>query len=85
MKAISEIKRKIKTAINNHTEVYIEIHGRENLLAEGYCRIEDYGETSMVLTSNNGSVRVSGENLRLRHLANGRIAIEGRISSVEYL
>ena len=25
--------------------------GRENLLAEGYCRIEDYGETSMVLTS----------------------------------
>ncbi len=85
MKPIAEIKRKIESLINQRGEVYIEIRGRELLLAEGYCRIEDYGETSLVLSSSNSSVRIRGEGLRLRHLANEGVAVEGRIVSVEYL
>lgn len=85
MKPISQIKRKVEEILKNHTQIYIEIHGRENLLAEGYCRIEDYGGDRITLVSESNSVCVRGEDLRLRHLSNERIAVEGRINSVEYL
>ena len=85
MKPISQIKEKIEKYLKNQTPIYIEIHGRENLLAEGYCRIEDYGGNRITLVSKSNSVCVRGEDLRLRHLSNERIAVEGRINSVEYL
>ncbi len=85
MKPISELKQKVERIIQQHTNIYIEIHGRENLLVEGYCRIEHYGEDSITLSSEKDSIRICGENLTLRHLSNERVAVEGRISGIEFL
>ena len=85
MKPIAEIKQKIESLLRNHNEEYIEIHGRENLLAEGYCRIIDYGESKITFASETKTICIKGEKLRLSHLDNQRLAVEGRIDSVEYL
>ncbi len=85
MKQISDLKQKVERILQQHSQIYIEIHGRESLLAEGYCRIENYGDESVTLSSNKGAIRVGGENLTLKHLSDERVAVEGRISSVEFL
>lgn len=67
------------------TPVFIEIRGRNILHAEGYCRIEDYSEEKIVLTSREGSVAVYGVGLTLCHLTDERISIEGRIDRFEFI
>jgi len=66
-------------------QLFVEIRGRESLLAEGYCRIEIYSDFDIVLASDNGKIAISGENLHLRHLSSQRIAIDGRVDRVEFL
>ena len=61
MKPIAEIKQKIESLLRNHNEEYIEIHGRENLLAEGYCRIIDYGESKITFASETKTICIKGE------------------------
>lgn len=65
--------------------VYIEIRGRDSVLAEGYCRIEKYSETEIILASENERISVQGAGLGLRHISSERMAIEGRIDSVGFL
>lgn len=85
MKPISQIKEKANYLLSLPKEIFIEIRGREVLLAEGYCRIEEYTQTSVVLASDKEKFAVKGENLLLRHLSSQRIAIDGRIDGIEFL
>ena len=66
-------------------ELFVEIRGRSTLLTEGYCQIQVYSPFEMVLGSQNGTIAVFGEELRLRHLSAERIAIDGRIDKVEFI
>ncbi len=79
MKLFEELLKKTKP------QLYIEIRGRETLIAEGYCRIEVYSDFDIVLASDNGKISVFGEGLRLRHLSTECMAIEGRVDRVEFI
>ena len=65
--------------------VYIEIRGRDAVLAEGYCRIEKYSENEIILASETERISVLGKSLELTHFSAERMAIEGRIDSVGFL
>lgn len=78
MKLFSELMKKTG-------EVFVEIRGRERVLAEGCCKIESYTDERIVLSSNKGSISVRGGELLIRHLSDERVAVEGRIDSVEFL
>ncbi len=65
--------------------VFVEIRGREIVLAEGYCKIENYSDTCIVLSSTENTFSVKGTGLTLKHLSSGRIAVEGRINSIEFV
>ena len=67
------------------TPVFVEIRGRETVLAEGYCRIELYSPEQIVLANEKYSISVCGSELNLRHLSESAIAIDGRIDRVEFL
>ncbi|MBR5286527.1 MAG: YabP/YqfC family sporulation protein [Clostridia bacterium] len=67
------------------TPIFVEIRGRETLLAEGYCRIELYSPERIVLANEKYSISVCGGELDLRHLSESAIAIDGRIDKVEFL
>ncbi len=66
-------------------QLYVEIRGRESVLAEGYCKIEVYSDFDIVLASDNGRIAISGEGLHLRHLSSQRVAVDGRVDKVEFL
>lgn len=76
---------KIQKLLPNQKTVFIEIKGNQLLLAEGYCRIEDYSEEAVVLSSDKLRISVTGNNLKLSHLSNERMAIEGRIKAFEFI
>ncbi len=65
--------------------IYIEIRGRDSVLTEGYCRIEKYSESEIILASESERISVLGDRLELTHLSAERMAIEGRIDSVGFL
>lgn len=65
--------------------VFIEIRGRNTVLAEGYCRIDAYSDSVIVLASAESRIAVRGSELVLKHLSSGRIAVEGEIIGVEFL
>ena len=67
------------------TPIFVEIRGREAVLAEGYCRIELYSPERIVLASAKGSISVCGNGLELRHLSESAIAVDGRIDRVEFI
>lgn len=79
------LKDKVQKLLNNQKTVYIELKGKELLLAEGYCRIEDYNENTVVLSSEKLRISVTGEYLKLSHLSNERMAIEGSIKAFEFI
>ena len=64
---------------------FIELRGNETLLCEGVVRIIDYSGERIVIATDGLPVAVSGERLNLRHLSAGRIAVDGRIDSVEFI
>ncbi len=65
--------------------VYIQIIGRSLIQAEGYCRIEDYSETKILLSSSEGVLAVCGDKLTLKYLSDERVSIEGRIEKIEFI
>lgn len=65
--------------------IFVEIRGRETVLAEGYCRIELYSPEKIILANADYSISVIGEGLELRHLSESAIAVDGRISCVEFI
>jgi sporulation protein YqfC len=67
------------------TPVFVEVRGRETVLAEGYCRIVLYSEEQIVLANDDYSISVFGSNLNLRHLSESAIAVDGRIDRVEFV
>ncbi len=78
MKQISEL-------FKFESPVFVEIRGRETVLAEGYCKIESYSDTRIVLSSIENTFSVKGGGLTLKHLSSGRIAVEGRIDGIEFI
>lgn len=85
MKLFSELREKAEQMLARPNQIFVEIRGREVLLAEGYCRIDSYTESYITLFSDSGGIAVRGKGLTLRHLSIQRIAVEGRIDSVEFL
>lgn len=75
----------IKDLFKSVSPTYIELRGRELLLAEGYCRIEDYSDARIVLSNDEYRFSVEGSGLRLRHLSDGIMAVDGRIDRVEFI
>ena len=75
----------IKGLFQTETPVFIEIRGRNTLLAEGYCRIECYLPEKITLANDDYSFDIIGSNLELRHLSDGIIAVDGRIDSVAFI
>lgn len=67
------------------TPVFVEIRGRECVLAEGYCRIELYSPERMILANGEYSISITGNGLELRHLSESEIAVDGRIDGVEFI
>lgn len=65
--------------------LYVELRGREAVLAEGYCRIESYSHEIIVLASDSERIAVRGAELTLRHLSRERVAVEGRIDGIEFV
>ena len=85
MKRFSGLKDKFNIFGSASNGIFIEIRGRNLLIAEGYCRIDQYTENKITLTSKNSTVSVSGEGLLLKHLSRERIAVEGRINSFAFI
>lgn len=67
------------------TPEYIELHGRSGMVAEGYCRIGEYSDARIRFDSASGGILLTGEELTLRHLSRGRIAVDGRIKGIEFV
>jgi sporulation protein YqfC len=67
------------------TPIFVEIRGRETVLAEGYCKIVLYSPTQMILANADYSISVCGSGLELRHLSDSAIAVDGRIDRVEFI
>ncbi|MBQ4316894.1 MAG: YabP/YqfC family sporulation protein [Clostridia bacterium] len=78
MKWISELLKK-------DNRVYVEVRGRETVLAQGYCRIELYTPERITLSNGEYSVAICGDGLELRHLSVSVMAIDGRIDGIEFL
>ena len=78
MKWISELLKK-------DNQVFVEVRGRETVLAEGYCRIEVYTPERITLSNGSYSVTIRGSGLELRHLSVSVIAVDGRIDGVEFV
>lgn len=85
MKLFSTIQEKTINLMSRPKQIFLEIRGRELVLAEGYCRIEAYDESLITLASSQSSISIRGKGLQLRHLSDERIAVEGRIDSVEFI
>lgn len=85
MKLFPTLKQKAHQFLTRPRQIFVEIRGRELVLAEGYCRIEGYTESLITLFSADCGINIKGESLKLRHLSDERIAVEGRISSIELL
>ena len=77
--------KRLLDLFKTETPVYVEIRGRETVLAEGYCKIELYSESRIVLANSEYSISVCGSDLNLRHLSESAIAVDGRIDRVEFL
>ncbi len=71
--------------LKKERQLFVEIRGRECVLAEGYCRIDSYSDDRIILVSEQGRVMVYGEGLVIRHLSAERTAVEGRIDRVEFI
>lgn len=78
MKWISELLKK-------DNRVYVEVRGRETVLAQGYCRIELYTPERITLSNGEYIVSICGNGLELRHLSVSVMAIDGRIDGIEFL
>ena len=78
MKWISEIFKK-------DNRIFVEVRGRETVLAEGYCRIELYTPDKIILTNGDYTVSVVGSNLELKHLSSSVMAIDGRIDGLAFV
>lgn len=75
----------IKELFSVATPVYIEIRGREAVLAEGYCKIESYSETYICLANSESRFAVCGSGLKIRHLSESAVAVDGRIDRIEFV
>ncbi len=77
--------KRLLNLFKTETPVFVEIRGRDTVLAEGYCRIELYSPERIILAHRDYSISVSGSGLMLRHLSESAIAVDGRIDSVEFI
>ncbi len=70
---------------NAAVPVFVEIRGRERLLAQGYCRICEYSPERIGLANGEYIISVYGSGLELTHLSEDVIAIDGRIDGIEFI
>lgn len=75
----------LQELLKNTVPVYVEIRGRETVLAQGYCKIVCYSPERITLANGEYEISVCGSGLELRHLSEGVIAIDGRIDGVEFI
>lgn len=65
--------------------IFVELRGRESLLAQGYSKICGYSPERISLQNGEFTVSVYGSGLTLRHLSEDTIAVDGRIDGLEFL
>ncbi len=58
--------------------------GKSRVLVENHKGIEQYSEEYIRLSSQSGALSVYGSRLRIRILGKSRLALEGRIRSMEW-
>ncbi|MEA4832953.1 MAG: YabP/YqfC family sporulation protein [Oscillospiraceae bacterium] len=66
-----------------YDEKLIYIHGRTRLLMEGCKKVVFCDETTVKLLCG-FNVTIHGDGLKIMHLGNGNVAVDGRISSVSF-
>lgn len=64
----------------------LELEGRERLQVSGVEDVERFDEQCIVMTTNGGTLVVSGEGLHIGKLSldGGELHVDGRIDSVSY-
>jgi len=85
IEAVNSFMKWITELLKKDNRVYVEVRGRETVLAEGYCRIELYTPERITLSNGEYAVSICGRNLELRHLSLSVIAVDGRIDGVEFV
>lgn len=65
---------------------HIELRGRENLLVAGVEDVGRFDENEIVMTTSDGILVISGENLRIGSLSveGGELRVDGRIDALHY-
>lgn len=58
--------------------------GRGEVLIENFKGIMDFQEGMIRINTNNGVIKVSGNNLNIREITNEEIIIGGKISNIDY-
>lgn len=76
--------KRILDFFKTETPIFIELRGREAMLAQGYCRISLYSPERITLSNEKYTVSVYGSALELRRLGEEAMAIDGRIDGVEF-
>jgi hypothetical protein len=80
----SDFMKRILDFFKTETPIFIELRGREAMLAQGYCRISLYSPERITLSNEKYTVSVYGSALELRRLGEEAMAIDGRIDGVEF-
>lgn len=85
MKMIQKLTELAKNA--REDRIFVELRGRQELAAEGFCRLEKYTDSAIIVCGDGEHQRlgVFGKGLELKHLGTSAIGIIGRIDRVEYL
>lgn len=58
--------------------------GSRRVLIENHCGVEQYGENILRVRSRNGCLTVLGGELRIRTLGRSKLAVEGKLRSMEW-
>ena len=82
---ITDFLSKLMGISGAQKEIYTEIRGRKTVLADGFETLETYTDTLVAVSSRNEKLNIKGAGLTLKHLSFGKIAVCGRIDSVEYI
>ena len=68
------------------TDHHLKLDGRESLTVSGVEDVERFDETGIVMSTVEGTLVITGENLRIGKLSldGGELHVDGRIDSLTY-
>ncbi|MBQ7646913.1 MAG: YabP/YqfC family sporulation protein [Clostridia bacterium] len=66
-------------------ETFIEIRGNRTLLVDGFSHLLDYSEDEILFNAGKKKLKISGTKLKMDMMTEGKIAVSGTISALEFL